>query len=272
MVLTTYCTLNCKYCLNYQPYITRKKHHDLEQMKQDVDMFFCQFDRVEYFSLTGGEPLLHKDLGNLVKHIRTNYRHKVNTLWLATNGSVVPSDELCQTIKEYDVEVICDDYTSSVPEIKKTYDQLIAKCRQFGINYKEGNNPRFFKTFPPAEDFTKWSDKQIIEKFDECKASYSGFGLEDGKLYACCYSNFASTAQLVPTKNTDYYDLANVNKKTLLEFVLGYTDDGYVNFCKYCNCFFGTKSGYDENGVTQQPKDKLLCWDVNNPTYLRFDE
>ena len=58
------------------------------------------------------------------------------------------------------------------------------------------------------------------------------------------------------------------NIKELIEFMLGYTACGYVDFCKYCNCFFGTKSGYDENGVTQLPKKQLLEWNIHNPTFL----
>ena len=259
--------MNCKYCLNYQPYIKNKTHFDYDELIRDVDTFFNTFDRVEYFSLTGGEPLLYKQLPDLLKHIVSNYRQKVEHLWFATNGSIVPSDELCQVIKETGTEIIIDNYTPFTPELKETYEKTIQKCKDFELKYNEGEIPAFFKTFPPAKDYTKMSEKELTEKFDDCKNSYSGFGLKDGKLYACCYMQFADTAGLVQAKEQDYFVLDNSNKKELIEFVAGYTKMGYGEFCKYCNCFFGKyDGGYDENGVTQQPKNKLLEWDIKNPT------
>ncbi len=267
IVLTTLCSLNCKYCLNYQPYIKNKCHIEYEKLKKDIDVFFNSFDRVDSFSLTGGEPLLYKELPDLLYYIANNYRNKVEHLWFATNGTIVPSDELCTAIKDTGTEVIIDNYTKFVPETIDTYNQTVQKCEKFGLKYNEGDIPAFFKTFPPAKDFTRMSEGMLIEKFNECKNSYSGFEIKDGRLYACCYTGFANTASLVEAKDGDYLNLNNTNKKELIEFVAGFTKTGYTEFCKYCNCFFGKyDGGYDENGVTQQPKNKLLAWDIKNPT------
>jgi hypothetical protein len=232
-------------------------------MKKDIDLFFSCFDRVEYFSLTGGEPLLHKGLIELIRYVQKNYRHKIEIFGTATNGSIVPSDELCRVLKECDIEFICDDYTASAPQLKATRDELIEKCKAFGIHFIEGKDLKFFKTFPPAEDYAKKGDEALIDRFGKCKGCYSGFGLKNGRLYSCCYSMFADTAEIVDAVETDYYDLSKSTattqaKKELIEFRAGYLQNGYVHFCKFCNGFPSINDAFDENGVTQQPKGELL--------------
>jgi hypothetical protein len=224
---------------------------------------------VEFFSLTGGEPLLYKHLGKLIQYIHENYRNKIGRLGLATNSTIMPSDNLCKIIRDCNVDIICDDYSDFEPKHKKRTQQVTEKLDSFGIQYKSGKNIRFFKTFPPSKDFREWPNDALCEKFEACKKTYSGFGLKMGNLFSCCYSMFADTAKLVPAQHGDYYKLfENIDKYELVKFILGYTNCGYTEFCKYCNCFFGTQSGYDENGVTQQPKDELLVWDINRPTFL----
>lgn len=268
IVLTTLCSLNCKYCLNYQPYIKNKQHNNYEDLIKDIDVFFATFDRVKSFSLTGGEPLLYPKLPDLLNYIYKNYSDRIEHLWFATNGTIVPSDDLCRVIKDANAEVIIDNYTQFVPKLKDSYYMTVQKCKDFCLKYKEGHIESFFKTFPPAKNYYKYSDKKLIQKYNTCKSLYSGFGLKNGKLFACCYSQFAETAELVKSTKGDYFDLlTNKNSLELIEFILGYLNKGYTEFCKYCNCFYAKSGGgYDEKGVSQQSKEKLLEWDFKNPT------
>ncbi len=273
LVVTTKCTLNCKYCLNYQPYIKEKQHYEIKNLIKDIDLFFKQFDYVDYFSLTGGEPLLWKDFAKLINYIGENYRSKIGELWFATNGTLIPGDELCETIKKYDVLVLCDNYTKYVPKIKETYNKMVEKFKSYNIRTQESTEDlKFFKTFPPSEDYTKWNDDKMIDKFNLCKEQYSGFGLSNGKLYQCCYSLFANTADIVKEIPSDFVNLEDVSKRELLEFILGYTENGYCHFCQYCNCFYGIHNGgYDEGGVTQQPINEPLSFDINNYKLLNAE-
>ncbi|MEI0525698.1 radical SAM protein [Brachyspira murdochii] len=272
LILTTHCSLNCEYCLNYEPYIKNKKHRDFEELKSDVDTFFKYFDKVRYFSLSGGEPFLHPKFKEIIEYVGENYINKISEFGTVTNGSILPSDELLLAIKKYNMELVIDNYTKNAPYIKKTYEELIEKCKKININYITGGETDtvFFKSFPPKEDYTKCTEEELINKYSGCKKFYDGFDIKNKKLYSCCYSSFADTANLVKADENDFFDLDNPKdiygggyKKELIEFRLGYTKKGYVNFCKYCNGFPSINNEFDENGVTQLERGKILEWDIN---------
>ena len=273
IVMTDYCSLNCKYCLNYEPYIKNKRHRDIKDLKNDIDLFFLSFDRVKYFSLTGGEPFLYPHFAELLEHVSKNYGHKIHTLWFATNGSIMPSDDLLNTIKNSNIEIWLDDYTKNAPHTKNTFEKLLKKCKEMNINHRVSNEMIFIKSFPPKMDYTKYTDEHLIDKYNGCQNP--GPELRNGKLYSCCYSGFADNANLVKAKEQDFFDLRLSNfdngggyKKLLIEFKLYYSERGYTEFCKYCNGFFGINNDTDENGVTQLKMNEKLEWDINNPTYL----
>jgi len=276
IVITTHCTLNCKYCLNLSPYIKNKSHRDFEELKKDMDIFFSCVDRVKYFSLTGGEPMLHPKYKELIEYVNKNYRHKIWEFGTVANGTMVPSDEVLMTLKNCKVELVCNDYAKSVASSsKEIFEQLVQKCSEFGLNYKAFAITRFGKFFPPKNDYTKHSEEQLNGKFNKCKNYYSGHEIKNGKLYSCCYSGFANTANVVNATESDYYDLNTQNnyprKRELVEFKLDYNEKGYVEFCKYCNGFPSINNEFDEiegGGVTQIKKGEFLEWNIESPTYL----
>ena len=277
VVITTNCSLNCKYCGNYQPYIKNKQHKDIDEIKKDIDIFFSCFDRVKHFSLSGGEPLLNKNIGEIIEYIFDKYDKKIFRFEIPTNGSVVPSKELFDILKNDKIYLICGNYTKNAPHIIDSYNKLIEKCKELSINYEtpDNNNMVFFKSFPPKEDYSKYTEEQLRYRYAKCKSIYSGQEIINGKLYSCCLSANADTANLIKSCDYDVLDLnkyyaggGGYSKNELIEFRLDYCEKGYLEFCKYCNGFFGMENDWDENGVTQLKRGEILEWDINNPTYL----
>lgn len=80
-LLGRYCNYNCSYCWPYAH--TRKKdHRDINTIKRIIDSIFEQarergFDRFS-FSFSGGEPTLHPNFIDIVKHIKTEKISKIN--------------------------------------------------------------------------------------------------------------------------------------------------------------------------------------------------
>lgn len=242
-VITTKCTLNCKFCLNYQPYIKDRRHYDIADIKSDIDLFFGIHDKVDYFSLTGGEPFLHQGLGELLQYIHGRYGYKLLHLGTATNGTIVPSDDLCRILKECRVELLCNRYPLS-----SSYDDLMKQCRKYDVHCIEGGKLSFFITYPP---FADCGMKPFAEKYLSCKSTYSGYGIKNGRIYYCCYSMFADTAGICESEPSDYYDMRNADPQSLTEFHLGVPKKGYVRFCGFCNGWPPENNHYDPNGVTQ---------------------
>ena len=61
--VTNRCTLKCKLCLAYIPYYKEIYNISLQASKIILGNYFSIVDIVDCFTVTGGEPLLKKDLG-----------------------------------------------------------------------------------------------------------------------------------------------------------------------------------------------------------------
>lgn len=80
LVVTFRCNLKCKLY-----YSNPKPHWSLSQLKLYTDKYFEIVDYVEKMTISGGEPLLHPDLGKLVEY-------------LCTYGDRIHEDDLGKTV------------------------------------------------------------------------------------------------------------------------------------------------------------------------------
>ena len=86
--VTDRCNLRCRYCMPEEEYVWLPRHDilDFEEVERLVTVFASLgVDRVR---LTGGEPLLRKDLPELVSRIHR--RPGIRDLALTTNGILLP--------------------------------------------------------------------------------------------------------------------------------------------------------------------------------------
>ena len=237
IIVTTVCTLNCKYCLNFTPFLQNPAPVSLEKLKEEADIYFKTVDRVGFFQISGGEPLSYKQLGDYIEWLAETYGSKIGQILLATNGTLVPDEKLTKILKKYNVILLLDNYTKAVPRTKKTRDNLIEHLKNNQIDFRNYEKEQeFFKFFPASEDYSKWSDEKLAGRADKCWGLQPWRNLRNGRVYYCNFSSFAVTAGIIQDNPANYYDLnSTVNKKELTEFLLGYSELGYDTFCKLCN-------------------------------------
>lgn len=69
-IISTRCTLNCKYCgqrlSKYAP--ADRIDYSYESVCRDFDNFMSAVDFVGMVSVIGGEPFIHPRLGDIVEH------------------------------------------------------------------------------------------------------------------------------------------------------------------------------------------------------------
>lgn len=63
------CTLKCKLCLAFIPYYDNPKDVSLEEAKQILDIYFRVVDSVDTFTVTGGEPLMNRELPRILQEV-----------------------------------------------------------------------------------------------------------------------------------------------------------------------------------------------------------
>ena len=246
---STICNLNCKHCLNFNPYAKQFYVREWEQLVKDVDLFFSCVDYIMLFHVSGGEPMLYKHTVDLIEYIDEKYGDRIGPLRTVTNGTVVPKDEALSRLSKCDVEIIVDDYRDAVPRFNERFDKLIEKLEEYHIKYKINKAESWIDLAPDTTDYSELSEEQLIHHRDSCNQSWQE--LREGKLYSCNYAAYATVAGIAGDQDLEEtFDLQSFTpeqKKELVEFRMGYTTKGYTNFCKKCRGFT------PENDVEMEP-------------------
>lgn len=253
---STACNLNCKNCLNFNPFAKQFYVRKWDEVKKDIDLFFSCVDHIMLFHVSGGEPMIYKHIADLIEYIDKNYGNRIDTLRTVTNGTVIPKDEILQKLAKCNVEVTVDDYRKAVPYLKENFDKLIYKFDEYHISYYINKVDSWIDLAPDKTDYSGWSEEQLETHREACSQSWQE--LRDGKIYSCNYAAYATVAGIAGDEDLEEaYDLTKFTpekKKELVEFRLGYTTKGYTNFCTKCRGF--TPENSKEVGVAIQMGEK----------------
>ncbi len=250
MLPSTVCNLNCRDCLNFTPYI--KKHHiaPLDELKYNIDAFFHAVDLIYRFQITGGEPLLYKHLQELLTYIDDRYGNQILRLEMVTNGTVVPSDSLCQFLHEKNIYVFLDDYRMSLPEGAEKYDKVKAQLEKYNVAFCNNYAEQWIRMYIPEQKKNQLSENELVQKYHICDNPWCS--LREGKISSCNYAMYAETAGICQAEENEYYDLTQFNKedkKRLIEFRLRYNEKGYTEFCKMCNSWTATNTQWCQPAI-----------------------
>lgn len=251
IIVSTVCNLKCRDCLNFTPFIKEHYVEEIEKLIEDVDLFFNAVDYVHRFQISGGEPLLYRDLNKIIQYIGDNYRHKIDRFEIVTNGSVVPKDEICILLNQYDMLVYLDDYRQKVKSCDVNYLKIIDKFNKYRVDFVENHVEMWFRMYVPEEDeYRNETENELRMKFKYCQNPY--VNLWNGHISICNYSFYAYKAGLCEWDGTGAYNLKvydNSRKKELMEFKLRCCEKGYVEFCKKCGGYSKINNRYCEAAI-----------------------
>ena len=231
---STACNLNCKHCLNFNPFAKKFYIREWDDLVKDSCV-----DHIMLFHVSGGEPFIYKHTADLIEYIDKNYGDRIDTLRTVTNGTQVPKDQVLEKLAKCNIEITVDDYREAVPQFNDRFAQLIMKLEEYNIRYYINKVDSWIDLAPEITDYSNRSDEELIKHRDSCNQSWQE--LRDGKLYSCNYAAYATVAGIAGEQDVEEtYDLTQYTpskKKELVEFRLGYTTKGYTYFCKKCRGF-----------------------------------
>lgn len=233
---STICDLNCRSCLNFNPYIEKNIVDPIDQVKKDIDLFFSNVDLIYRFQLSGGEPFLYRDFVEILQYISDNYKNQIIRLETITNGTIIPSEEICDVLSRNDVILYLDDYREALPDGGKIYEQVKDKLEHHNVKIIYNYVEKWMRLYDESFDHSEDSEDELQRFYEQCGNPYST--LRTGKLAGCNYAHYAMKAGIIEDDPDNYFELGkNINKWELLEFRLRYNKRGYVNFCKKCAGF-----------------------------------
>lgn len=172
-----HCNLHCAYCSNRSP-LRPKKEKTVEQVERDI-RFLNQFVKLTQFNISGGEPLLHTDIGNVLKVIRQVLGPFVEIL-LLTNGTKITemSDEFFSVLVSRKIRVSITKYFIDGAK----YDEAERILGEKGI-LAESRLATSFVDFTPGIDPT--GNQNPVEMFRKCGLHNFCFHYDGKKIYAC---------------------------------------------------------------------------------------
>ncbi len=238
--VTRRCTLKCKHCLAYVPYLKSPQDVSVDDILNDLDLFFRQVDHLSTILLTGGDPFLHKGLDLLIEEIATRYLgRQLGQITVLTSGVIVPNDTLIDIFKKYDVIIRTTNYVGA--SNRQRLEELGALFDSHQIRFEVINHPYWVDVGYPQENNGTTTEREWIEVMDKCDRACSF--ISKGRLARCGAVFHAESVDYCPPHEGDYIDLRThnpENKKEFIEFMSGYSHRGYVELCKKCNGFINS--------------------------------
>lgn len=211
IITSLLCNLKCKHCIAYAPYYEYPFNPTLEYLKQSIDKLFDLEISVGKFSFSGGEPLLSKDLGELVDYCG-KYKDRIDCLEIVTNGTLLMDERLISVLKKYieKVDVLIDDYivSDSAQELAGMLENAHIKFR-----LRDYKNSIHMGGWCDMTDFSLKNDHEMAERiFDKCCYGRGNryrlhTSITDGKIYACHFSRRCDELGVVSLKKSEFVDL-----------------------------------------------------------------
>lgn len=137
VLITSQCTLNCKYCSSGIPYHKERRHIPAEKVLGQIEKILALYTAadiyIEHLDLLGGEPLLHPELADIIDGV-CQHRDVFHELRILTNGTLLPQKALIETIKRKDIPflMIVSDYGALSPKAA----QVCGTLETYGLPYR----------------------------------------------------------------------------------------------------------------------------------------
>lgn len=201
-----------------------------------MDTFFLYIDYIQEFVLIGGEPLLYKNLGEIIEYIGEQYRKKIGIFSITSNGSIMPDNNIIKMCKKYNVLYRISNYSKQVTYLEQRYKELTELLMREKIQYVLGNPEATWMDYGFDYLDRDAAEEELISVFDNCKTPCRE--IRGNKLYYCVMARSVSENLGYNIGENDYLDLGQLDSidggKKILEFNLGYSEKGYLDMCNHC--------------------------------------
>lgn len=237
--LTERCSLKCRKCAHGCSAVDNGKAEDLtiEQVCRSADAFFSKVDFIYEFVLIGGEPLLYRQLWEVIRYIGEKYREQIGIFSITTNGTILPNEKVLQACKEYHVLFRISNYSMAVPGLRERYEKLTKLLDENAVAYVLGKEEQEWMDYG-FEYVDHGADRaELTRFFDACKTPCRE--VRENRYYFCVMARSVSDNMGFGVGMDDYLDLDSLTgedyQRVLLEFDLGCSEKGYLDMCRHCH-------------------------------------
>lgn len=244
IMITTHCSLKCKYCCAYMNSYPeeKKKFFSYHQIAKDIDAIFSAVDSIGSITIQGGEPFLHPEIDRIVEKLLE--KENFGIVSIATNGIFKINTEKLSAFRDSRLNVAFSGYYDALPQ--KTLDIYYKNIELF----KKNNVPVTVGVKMPewAIPHTLWnrhySEEKMCSKKNICKMPERCLQIMDGKLYPCLYSVSLHGIGIADYPE-DYVELSGTQ---LSEKIQKFMEKPFYYSCGHCGGAGGSTGMAGEQG------------------------
>lgn len=226
-MLTSRCTLHCRYCANLMQYYHKEQHLDwtLEECISNLDRLLECVDYIVWFRLLGGEPLLLPWLPKLIRHALA--QEKIGRVEVVTNGTIVPPQELLEVMNNPRASFDFSNYGN----VSRHLSEILPIIRQHGIHYAMQHD----YTWEDMGDMRirGYSEDRVREVYAKCDNICKN--LVGTEVHICPRSSNGMALGLIPRQANDYVDISAHDTATVHQELRALFDVDHIEACRYCN-------------------------------------
>ena len=227
--ITERCTLNCGSCAEMMPYYSQPKDLDITMLISALEKYLQCVDELPIVAIQGGETFMHKELHRLVDFCCKE--PKIRQVSLTTNGTIVPTGDNFECLKNHKITVRVNDYINS----SRNIDALSEKLKSGNIRFSVASYEDSVWFDIGGLDKRDYTNEQVREVFKTCMFK-NDIGIMNGRLYRCARSRAGINLKAIPDCKWEYVNLVDDSsieetKKSIKKML----KRSYLNSCYYCN-------------------------------------
>lgn len=231
IIVSSRCTLDCIHC-GQQAGATKRKYpekyrdYPADVIKHSIDLIMDRLDVVGTFSVIGGEPFIHPQIGEIIRHCLT--KDNVGIISITSNGICKLTDELLEQIKDDRVKINFSNYTDALGEREKQlFKENVEKIRRHGFSCNVGT-PIWNTVNDNLRDNPDFSDATLDAKKSDCVFGPSVAG---NMLFACPQTE-RNYRMEIRDVSEDVIDLS-IDEEHLTEKIRSMLDKKHYMACGY---------------------------------------
>lgn len=221
------CTLNCRHCIAQVPYKTEYKRTSLQELKEAVTYQSSYLDGIGRFTISGGEPLLHPELYDMVQYLAT--KEFIFSILILSNGSILLKEEDLISLDKEKVYFTFTNYGVYSTKLEEN----VALLRKLKIPYAVVEHDAWFEISYDLPD--KETEEELRAKYLECTQRYCP-SFRNGYFQRCTMYSYAFENGYATAEELDWVSL-DTEKRSLSvikDEMRKYINQDYLNACKYC--------------------------------------
>lgn len=253
---TMRCNLKCKLCGVLVPQYEYRPHMTADGFSKTIEAVFEVVDKIGKLQITGGEPLLHPDLPDMIE-LCFKYESQFNKLLLLTNCTVSIKPKLLDILKKHRNRILvhASDYgvkPETSIDIQKTLQDNDIPTKYL----KYYGDEQYFDGWVDQGDFihkgrTEAELKQVFTKCSHVSRGGSWY-VRGGQMHWCGRSIRGIEVGKIPAQAEDYLDIFSGTVEERKEKLSHLMQAEHILACDYCNGYYGTEDANKRTSAGEQ--------------------